>query len=272
MILENELRRMYWDEYMSQIEIGEVCGVSHRAISYYMKKYRIESRSNSESRLGRLRRQPTNLLKLSKEELCQMYYDDQMTQSEIAEVCGVTQEAISIWMKSYDIQARTRSEVRPVNPSKLSKEELEEMYWIEWMSQKEIANEVGVGWWIISSLMKEYNIDSRTRNDFSGENSNNWHGGISFEPYCDRFNNDFKEAVRERDDYTCQLCGYEQLLGGQKLDVHHIHYDKENCYPDVVALCRSCNARVNSDRDYWEQYFENQLLERGLLGWSISQV
>jgi hypothetical protein len=103
------------------------------------------------------------------------------------------------------------------------------------------------------------------------KNNGNWNGGISFNPYCEKFNDTFKEAVRERDDYICQLCGHEQKLDGCRLSIHHIHYDKENCYPDVIALCRSCNSAVNANRDHWEQYFEDLLIERGLVCWSITR-
>lgn len=99
---------------------------------------------------------------------------------------------------------------------------------------------------------------------FLGEKNPAWHGGISFEPYCPKFNNILKEAVRKRDNYTCQLCNTPE--NGRKLDVHHIHYDKENCrHLDLISLCRRCNAKVNSNREHYEQFFMNKLKERGLV-------
>ncbi len=38
----------------------------------------------------------------------------------------------------------------------------------------------------------------------SKENHPLWLGGISFLPYCYKFNKELKEAVRKRDNYTCQ--------------------------------------------------------------------
>ena len=35
--------------------------------------------------------------------------------------------------------------------------------------------------------------------------------------------------IRERDGRNCQLCLCTEEDNGQKLDVHHIHYDKKNC-------------------------------------------
>jgi len=93
-------------------------------------------------------------------------------------------------------------------------------------------------------------------------NNPNWKGGISFLPYCYKFNNKLKEEIRERDNQTCQLCGKNEDENGQKLSIHHIHYDKENCDPDLITLCNSCNGKVNGNREYWEEYFMDKLYER----------
>lgn len=92
-----------------------------------------------------------------------------------------------------------------------------------------------------------------------------WIDGRSFIPYCSRFNGAFKEQIRERDNRTCQLCGKLEIDNGTKLPVHHIHYDKENCYPDCVALCISCNSVVNANRHLWEEYFMGLLECRGII-------
>ena len=257
-IKKEELQQMYIDKEMSMYEIAKSIGVSYYAVFYMMKKYGIESRTISESKM-------IGIHMLSKEELQIMYHDKKMTSHEIAKSIGVSYVTINNWMKKYGIESRTISESMLRNTQILSKEELQQMYWNEEMTQKEIGESVGVSRSTIDNWMKKYGIESRIKSKRGG-----WIDGRSFKPYCNKFNNEFKEAVRERDDYTCQLCGCEQLLGGQKLDVHHIHYDKANCYPDVVVLCRSCNTNVNGDRNYWEQYFEDQLIGRGLLNWSVN--
>ena len=50
-----------------------------------------------------------------------------------------------------------------------------------------------------------------------------------------------------------------------KLDIHHIHYDKENCEPDLIALCRFCNSKVNTSRDFYENLFIIKLKKRNLI-------
>jgi len=42
--------------------------------------------------------------------------------------------------------------------------------------------------------------------EISGENAPNWRGGIQFAPYPITFNNELKEKIRKRDNYTCQSC------------------------------------------------------------------
>lgn len=103
----------------------------------------------------------------------------------------------------------------------------------------------------------------------TGENSFSWIDGRSFYPYCHKFTNRLKEAVRNRDSRVCQLCSCSEKDNGEKLSVHHIHYDRENCYPDLISLCRECNSKVNkiSDRKYYEVLFMNKLNEKGLLFW-----
>ncbi len=107
---------------------------------------------------------------------------------------------------------------------------------------------------------------------YTGENTGNYIDGRSYLPYCNKFNNKFKEAIRIRDDQICQLCGMTQENNKEKLSVHHIHYDKSNCYPDCVALCRKCNSIVNFNREFYEELFTFKLWIRNLLYWKPNTV
>lgn len=98
-----------------------------------------------------------------------------------------------------------------------------------------------------------------------GKNNGAYIDGRSYEPYCKDFNEQRKEKIRKRDDYICQMPGClctqleNLILYKCRLDVHHIHYDKKNCKPDLITLCHSCNSKVNSNRNYWEEIFMNIL-------------
>jgi len=93
-----------------------------------------------------------------------------------------------------------------------------------------------------------------------GSKNPRWKGGKSFEPYTTDWTLTLKRSIRERDHYTCQLCGKQQE--DRALDVHHIDYDKTNCNPEnLIALCVSCNSKVNKNRDYWEKFFKNLIVK-----------
>jgi len=92
-----------------------------------------------------------------------------------------------------------------------------------------------------------------------GFNSPSWQGGLSFEPYCSKFNKGFKRRVREFFGNRCVKCHITEKENGQKLSVHHVNYDKLVCCNDnkplFVALCRRHNTKANKDRASWELYY-----------------
>jgi len=100
-----------------------------------------------------------------------------------------------------------------------------------------------------------------------GENHWSWKGGISKLPYCEKWTEELREEIRERDSRICQECNKTEEENNRKLSVHHIHYDKENCYPDLIALCSCCSSIANGNRDYWEEYYMEKLKERNLLNY-----
>lgn len=101
-----------------------------------------------------------------------------------------------------------------------------------------------------------------------GSNHYAWLGGISFEPYCSKFNNEFKERVREFWDRKCGFCGKteEENLKefNEKLAVHHVNYEKMVCCNNVAPLfitgCKKCHVKTNFNRDYWEEMLTNYIM------------
>lgn len=86
----------------------------------------------------------------------------------------------------------------------------------------------------------------------------NWQGGKSFEPYPLGWNKTFKEQIRFRDGYKCQMCGVSESECTRKLNIHHIDYVKDNLKLDnLISLCNSCHSKTHFNRSYWLEYFAN---------------
>lgn len=100
-------------------------------------------------------------------------------------------------------------------------------------------------------------ISAALKGKFRGEKHPNWQGGISFEPYCVKFNKEFKERVRAFFRYKCLECGEPQ--NGEKLAIHHVNFNKKTCCdnstPMFVPLCNSCHGKTGRNREYWRQHF-----------------
>lgn len=98
-----------------------------------------------------------------------------------------------------------------------------------------------------------------------GENNPLWKGGISFEPYCPKFNEKFRERVRGFFERKCYVCGKTEKELGKKLCVHHVNYDKKTCCNDsiplFVALCHLCHIKTNRNRQKWKEYFEKRIMK-----------
>lgn len=87
-----------------------------------------------------------------------------------------------------------------------------------------------------------------------GPKSHTWKGGLSFEPYSFDWTRELKKCIRERDNYTCQICSAKQ----EKITfhVHHIDYNKKNCQSDnLITLCNHCHVKTNFNRKNWKKYF-----------------
>lgn len=97
----------------------------------------------------------------------------------------------------------------------------------------------------------------------SGSNCHLWKGGSSFEPYCPRFNNEFRNRVRAFFDNKCVLCEKTMKENRKNMDVHHVNYNKMVCCngiePIMATLCRSCHSKTNHDREYWELFLEEKI-------------
>ena len=95
---------------------------------------------------------------------------------------------------------------------------------------------------------------------YTGENSPTWKGGKRH--YRGRWLF-WRNKARERDNYTCQLCGVTENEWHKEMDVHHIkNYrlfkDKEqaNQLNNLVCLCNKCHSFVHSNNNTEKIFIE----------------
>jgi hypothetical protein len=84
--------------------------------------------------------------------------------------------------------------------------------------------------------------------------------GLSHLPYTKEFTKSLKNEIRQLDNLKCQCCGMTQEehynKWGKDIEVHHIDYCTFNCNKNnLITLCKKCNMKANSNRDYWYAFY-----------------
>lgn len=104
----------------------------------------------------------------------------------------------------------------------------------------------------IGMLGKHHSEETKEKlKQYTGDKSSNWKDGISFDPYCEKFNEKKKEEIREEYNRKCYNCGKDEKDNITKtnrqfkLSVHHIDNDKQQgCNGKLwklIPLCLSCH-------------------------------
>jgi hypothetical protein len=105
-------------------------------------------------------------------------------------------------------------------------------------------------------------------NSKKGENHPNWKGGLSFIPYCFKFNNRRRRSTRIFFGYDCLCCGKhvtENITkkGQTDLHVHHVDHDKEqgcNGRPfNLVVMCDECHGKEQHKEQEYKEYLNKTL-------------
>jgi hypothetical protein len=79
----------------------------------------------------------------------------------------------------------------------------------------------------------------------SGENHYNWKGGISYLPYCPKFNKPLKQNVRNFFGDKCVLCERTKEENNNKdLAVHHVFTEKMACCENKIEEMESIRKRL----------------------------
>ena len=74
-----------------------------------------------------------------------------------------------------------------------------------------------------------------------------------------------KQIIRERDGYTCRLCGltrYNHYNTYWHLPIHHIDWKSEhNTHTNLITLCSSCHGKVHRRENNTDQYKHELLIK-----------
>ena len=69
--------------------------------------------------------------------------------------------------------------------------------------------------------------------------------------YCDKFDNELRESIRNKYDRRCFICNAHEGVLAKKLSVHHIDQNRNQGCEEVewklVPLCASCHARSHRE-------------------------
>ena len=202
---------------------------------------------------------------VSKENIPSIYlkYESGITTEELACEYGISAMTIHEYLKKADINTRKRGDHIRIFSSYDQKQICDS--YEKGASSAEISNKYKCNPNSIIQILKKYGI---RRRDTKGENNPNWKDGRSFEPYCHKFNENFKERCRKYLKRKCGICGLSEseniIKWGQKLSVHHVNYNKDALCKDgsnlFIPLCRKCHSKTNTNRRWWEIYLTNYLM------------
>jgi hypothetical protein len=95
-----------------------------------------------------------------------------------------------------------------------------------------------------------------------GKNNPTWSGGNK--KYCEGWTEQIRRKIRERDEYTCQICKKHANQLKHKLSIHHIDYNKTHInIKNLISLCKKCHGYTNSNkRKLWKTFFQNYLSKK----------
>jgi len=115
---------------------------------------------------------------------------------------------------------------------------------------------------ISKTLMGRFIGDKNPMYGRCGPESHCWKGGKSFEPYCHIWiDKEYKQDLKDRDNNQCQ--NPDCWNNTKRLCLHHINYTKKDCHPkNLITICISCNTRANKNRNNWQDFYQNIMLEK----------
>jgi 5-methylcytosine-specific restriction endonuclease McrA/DNA-binding XRE family transcriptional regulator len=153
--------------------------------------------------------------------LKQHYIEEGLEQEEIAQLAGVSAHTIRSWVRKHGLQKPVGSWTVGRQPWNKGKH-----YRAGWKHSPETRRKLAEG--------------------KQGERNPQWRGGITrYSTQIRRGVEDMAPRVRERDDFTCRLCGQR----GGKLEIHHVLpvWSRPDLVLDMgnlITLCEECHGSI----------------------------
>jgi len=176
---KNELYRLYWEENLSSYEIGDMYGVSNATVIYRMDKFGIKRKFKSEgNRID---------IGIEDNDLYDLYVNKEMTMSEIATKCSVSQKTIHRRIdylginKDIDTSANRGGRCSRYIDIGVNEDNLNNLYCVENLTATQIGNRYGVSRKTITNRLDEYGIVHNLRRSKTQPE-------VAFEDICTKHN------------------------------------------------------------------------------------
>ncbi len=196
-----------------------------------------------------------------------------MSAHQIADELKYSPSWIIKCLHDYNIPIRSVCETQRLRRGyNIKSKDLYKLYVTDKRSMNYISTLYNCSYSTIYYWLCRYNISIRSPSESLKKELNpNWKGGISEQNYCYKFNESFKEHIREKFNRTCYICGKSEENLNKKLCVHHIDYNKNAICNGkefaFVPLCHSCHSKTNGNRWYWFNLLINYWLDKYEIPW-----
>lgn len=156
---EATLRRLYVDQGLSLLALGDRVGASACAVRNWLRRYGIRPRPQGKSRrVGTLRR-----FQASKSDLRNLYVRQRLSLEEIARRKGVALETVRQALVRLGIPVRSHSQAaKSAKERKITRQILERLYVIKTLSLDRVGRELGVSGDTVRYWLKRYHLQVRS--------------------------------------------------------------------------------------------------------------